>query len=471
MSKDLKKRLSAIALILVLILSVCLSGCKAEEVEEEEVIPPPPPSNPLTGELVEDGFDESALNRRIAAFVVENTPDARPQWGLVDEKYSPDVVLMGEVEGGITRTLWMYADYNKLPEVIGPMRSARPPYIRFSELFDSIFIHWGQSASKDNYVGANTVFRKDKVDHINQMTLDDKEDLYGRDQTRKVSSEHRGILYGAKVPATIKNEGFRTEPKEYSKLAFFEQAQPASTETAAQITVRYSKQSDWEDTVWKYNTEDEKYHTDLFDCDFSRDNILVLYDDTEYITKENYHGTGASVTYCDYLFKGGKAQLFTKGSVKELQWQRKAGKLMLIDPDVTMDDVNAKVAEIMEADPKKKIKKATREALEAMDVVVADIPMKDKELEEALAQFEASKEAGEVEEDAEYEPEKYVVQRLNKGKTWIGWISNNNGGSVKVKAGDYTLEMPVKEVPAEEGAEGETTEGTDAAAAESEDKN
>ena len=460
MKKDLKKQLYVIALILVMVMTSVLTGCKAEEVEEEEVIPPPPPSNPLTGELVEDGFDESALSRRVAAFVVENTPDARPQWGLDDENYPPDIVLMGEVEGGITRTLWMYADYNKLPEVIGPMRSARPPYIRFSEMFDSIFIHWGQSSSKDDYVGANPVFRKDKVDHINQMTLDDQEELYGRDQTRNVSSEHRGILYGDKVAATIKNEGFRIEPNEYSKLHFFDESQPASTETAAEVTVTYSEQTDWEDTVWTYNEEDGKYHTSLFDCDFSRDNLLVLYDDTEYITKENYHGSGASVTYCDYLFKGGRAQLFTKGSVKELQWQRKAGKLMLIDPDVSTDDVDAAVAALMEEDPKLKLKKATRQALEAMDVVLADIPMKDSELEEALAQFEASKEAGEVEEDAEFEPEKYVVQRMNKGKTWIGWISSNNGGSVKIKQGDYTLEMPAKPADTEEGAE-----------AESEDKN
>ena len=50
------------------------------------------------------------------------------------------------------------------------MRSARPPYIRFSEMFDAVFIHWGQSKSKGSYVGANTVFEQDNVDHINQMT-------------------------------------------------------------------------------------------------------------------------------------------------------------------------------------------------------------------------------------------------------------------------------------------------------------
>ena len=57
--------------------------------------------------------------------------------------------------------LWMYADYTAVPSQIGPMRSARPPYIKFSELFDAIFLHWGQSQTKrgTNYIGANTILR------------------------------------------------------------------------------------------------------------------------------------------------------------------------------------------------------------------------------------------------------------------------------------------------------------------------
>lgn len=444
MKKTHYTRLAAIMLVCVMAASAFFTACSKQE--EEEEIPPPPPSDPLTGALVEDGFDESALTRRTVAFVVENAPDARPQWGMDDENYSPDILLQGEVEGGITRTLWLYSDYKKLPAVIGPMRSARPPYIKFSEMFDSVFIHWGMSHSKGEYIGANSIFSWHGVDHINQMTLDDKEGLYDRDGSRGVSSEHTGIVHTDKLEATMKNEGFRSEPKEFTKLNFFETAQPVSTDPAKTVSVKYSDRADWENTDWTYNEEDEMYHTSSFENDFKRDNLLVLYDDTEYITKSDYQGGGGgSVTYCDYLFSGGKAQLFTKGSVKELQWQRKAGKLMLIDPAVTMEDIEAKAAELMEADKKMSEKKAIREAAAALGAVIAEVPMTDEELEEAMTAFEKSKEAGEVEEDAEFEPEKYVSQSLNKGKTWIGWISANNGGSVKVDAGDLTITMPGSE--------------------------
>lgn len=450
MKKTHYTRLAAIMLVCVMAATAFFTACSKQE--EEEEIPPPPPSDPLTGALVEDGFDETALERRTVAFVVENAPDARPQWGMDDENYAPDILLQGEVEGGITRTLWFYSDYNKLPEVIGPTRSARPPFIRFSKLFDSVFIHWGMSHSKGDYVGANTVFRREGIDHINQMTLDDQEGLYDRDHSRNVSSEHTGIIHTSKLEATMKNEKIRMEPKEYSKLNFYETPQPVTTDAASKISVTYSERADWETTDWTYNEEDEMYHTSSFENDFKRDNLLVLYDDTEYITKENYEGGGGgSVTYCDYLFKGGRAQLFTKGSVKELQWQRKAGKLMLIDPDVSMEDVREKAYELMEEDKKMSEKKAIREAVEALGVVVAEVPMTDEELEEAMAEFEAAKEAGEVEEDAEFEPEMYVAQRLNKGKTWIGWVSANNGGSVNVEAGDLTITMP----GSDDAAEGE----------------
>ena len=95
--------------------------------------------NSLTGEW---GFNSgNVINTRVVGVVVENHPAARPQWGMDDKYYSPDIILEGEVEGGISRMLWMWADYNKMPYFVGPVRSARPPFVRFSELFNAMFVH------------------------------------------------------------------------------------------------------------------------------------------------------------------------------------------------------------------------------------------------------------------------------------------------------------------------------------------
>ncbi len=414
--KNRKNKLFLVMLLCIAMVgTTLLSACTAPAEPEE---PEPPASNALTGETAEEGYDEAAAGRRVAAFVVENAPDARPQWGLDDENYSPDIVLQGEVEGGITRTLWMYADYEKLPEVIGPTRSARPPFIKFSELFDSIFIHWGMSHSKGDYIGAKTVFKRDKVDHIDQMYLDDQEGMYGRDTSRAVNVEHRGIIYGEKVPATIKNEGFRTEPNDYTKLCFNRVAEPASETAATQIGVKFSEKA-FEDIYWTYSEEDGMYHTSDFQNDFKRKNLLVLYDDTEYITKEGYEGPGSagSVTYCDYKLKGGKGKYFTQGTVKDIEWQIVDGKLELIDPATDAETAKATNDENFEA---------AKESVKASEEENPEWPVYNK-------YTIVTPETDEEQTEEEALANSYVLQNINVGKTWIGWISDNNGGSVNSK--------------------------------------
>lgn len=384
----------AAALALVMVLCMMLvTGCSKESGGSDPVESGEVAANPLTGQTTEEGFDENALNQRVVAFVVENTSEARPQWGMDDPEYSPDIVLQGEVEAGITRTLWMYADYNKLPEIIGPMRSARPPYIRFSELFDSVFIHWGQSSSKGNYVGANTVFKKDGVDHINQMSFDESVGLFDRDHTRSVSMEHTGILYGSKVPEALKTAGFREEPEEYTSLEFNKLPWLTSFKPADSVKVNYSDRTSWEKTVWTYNREDKQYHTAHFNNDFKRDNLLILYDDTEYIDKANYKGeAGYTLTYCDYTLGGGKGLLCSQGTVKDIEWKVEDGKLVLIDVAAT------------------------------------------KAAEERAAQAAESEDSEEAPEEAEESTEPVLVNAsLYPGKTWIGWVSANNGGDVEIE--------------------------------------
>lgn len=104
--------------------------------------------NPLTGEV---DYNDSAVGKRPVAVVVENSPQARPQYNMD----SPDIIVEGEVEGGITRMIWLYADMTDLPEQVGPTRSARPSFVQFSQFFDCIYIHFGQSHSKGDYEGAD----------------------------------------------------------------------------------------------------------------------------------------------------------------------------------------------------------------------------------------------------------------------------------------------------------------------------
>lgn len=340
--KNKRGVLIAVAVVLIIAIVVAASVVMANKNKETETTTaavettesttaaPVSVVNPLTGS---SDFNESAVGKRPIACVVENAQAARPQWGIADSKNPPDIIVEGEVEGGETRMLWMYADYTSVPSQIGPMRSARPPYIKFSELFDAIFLHWGQSQTKRGtaYIGANTVFREDKVDHINQMTYSGKVALFGRDSSRGVSSEHTGVLYGDKIEAAIKGEGFRTDADEskYTKFEFNETDAAVGETECNSLGLTFSSRTNTRD--WTYSSDDKMYHSTDYKTDVARKNLLVLFDETEYVSKANYKNSGSAEVYCNYKLSGGKGKLASDGTITDITWSVEDGKLAIKD--------------------------------------------------------------------------------------------------------------------------------------------
>ncbi len=324
---------------------------KAEEEAARQAL-----KNPLTGL---GGYNEKAVGKRPVAIVVENDPKARPQWGIDDKEKSPDIILEGEMEGGETRTLWIWADMTALPAQIGPTRSARPPYIRFAEKFDAIFIHCGLSHSGGAYVGANDVFQQDGVDHINMLTYGEGS-LFGRDYSRTNMLEHTAFVRGEKVPDAIKGQGFRTdinasrattfnfigekeeeEPEigdglaaAYRYAAGLKAFPPEPEEPVGEpcTTLDCTFSSITPTKHFEYSEKDQMYHTQDYYTDVARTNVLILFDTTQYV--ENYTGsTYGSVTYTDYLFEGGSGKLASLGRVQDITWHVEDGKIVVLDKD------------------------------------------------------------------------------------------------------------------------------------------
>ena len=222
------------------------------------------------------------------------------------------------------------------------------------------------------------------------MDFPDKSDAFGRDLTTGKSLEHTGRAYGKKIPSAIKEAGFRTKPKERTKLKWREENGPVGKKTCGEVTATFSKISG--STHWKYNKDKNVYITDSFQNSAARDNLIILEDKTEYVTNAVYQGHG--VTYCDYKFKGGTAWIISNGTYCKARWKRDGMKLILYR------QIKTKV-------PKTEEEKAA----EASENSAKD------EMEDSDYKIEITEE--------EYE--------LNRGKTWIGWISSNNGGKVSIK--------------------------------------
>lgn len=90
----------------------------------------------LTGKPV----PETIGRVRPISVMLNNIYDALPQSGIANA----EVVYEAPVEGGITRLMGIFEDYQDV-ERIGSVRSSREYYVYFAREFDSYYLHFGQA--------------------------------------------------------------------------------------------------------------------------------------------------------------------------------------------------------------------------------------------------------------------------------------------------------------------------------------
>lgn len=153
-------RLRTLGLALALLLVVGgLGGCKAPTkldgiwptATSERVVPQPAatPRWPLTGIVAESA---DAVTARVMSVKIENSPAARPQTGLD----KADVVYEVIAEGGITRFHAIF--HSKVPTVVGPVRSARPPDLFIISQYHSMLAHVGGPRAVRNKLANRSLY-------------------------------------------------------------------------------------------------------------------------------------------------------------------------------------------------------------------------------------------------------------------------------------------------------------------------
>ena len=109
--------------------------------EEPEPTEDPIPDGYVVSYLTGEYVPEAIGRRRPVAVMLNNLRPACPQAGIANA----GVVYEAPVEGGITRLMGVFEDYDNL-EKIGSVRSCRDYYIFYASGFDAIYTHYGQSA-------------------------------------------------------------------------------------------------------------------------------------------------------------------------------------------------------------------------------------------------------------------------------------------------------------------------------------
>jgi hypothetical protein len=121
---------------------------KVEPVKKAVVETVKPPAIAPAGE----GF------MRPMAIMIENHNKSRPQTGL-DQA---DMVYEMPVEGGITRFM---AIFNRLPAILGPVRSCREYFIDRALELDALYVHCGASPTGYNYISKTGIKSIDEIKH------------------------------------------------------------------------------------------------------------------------------------------------------------------------------------------------------------------------------------------------------------------------------------------------------------------
>ncbi|MCH5197798.1 MAG: DUF3048 domain-containing protein [Oscillospiraceae bacterium] len=327
---EIKKFISIITAAAILFAAAfMLPSCKKEQTDntttegssetETQDIDVPGLTDPLTGQT---GYDEKYENSKPIGIVVENHPKARPQWGFT----TPDIVMEYEVEGGISRMLWLYSNADKVPEKVGPVRSARHDIVELAIGMDMLFVHCGGSDMALNMIKQH----RGTLSEIDGLTYDG---CFYRDKSRGVSTEHTLVLTGSGLRQSIADLGLETQVDPAYKKPFSFEKRTLNGNDCTSIHFEYSSSYKYDftfnETAGKYNPKiNGTPCTDENRNECSYTNVLILY-----VQMADMHDSSG---HQDLLLQnGGKGVYISGGKLEEISWTKgeTTDKLQLLSAD------------------------------------------------------------------------------------------------------------------------------------------
>jgi hypothetical protein len=320
-------------LFFLLVFSLCcvnlLVGCQKEATKVEKNKSDSPSVSEKVDETTERTFPltglsaDDAPNHRVVAVMINNHPKARPQTGL----YQADIVYEALAEGDITRFLALYQ--SEEPENVGPVRSARDYFIDLSNGFDALYICHGWSPEARQMLQAGT------ADYLNGLFYDGT--LFKRDPSRK--APHNSYISFENIKKGAEKEGYRLED-EIKPLPFFENEQ-TNGQSVNTVDIFYSKQS-YSHVRYVYDGKQYvRYSGGVQTVDretkdpVAVQNVFVV--EMEHTVVDDKGRRDIDLT------SGGKAYLFQKGKMQQVEWQNVDGRILPYKDGVPLGFVPGKI--------------------------------------------------------------------------------------------------------------------------------
>ncbi|WP_188207179.1 DUF3048 domain-containing protein [Alkalibacillus aidingensis] len=269
--------------------------------DEEEEITESEFTYPLTGEDADQEYD-----RRTLAVQINNHPSARPQTGLVHADYVYEFLA----EGDITRLVALY--HSNIPEVVGPVRSARSYYIETAKSHGAIYIYHGAASFIEEELRAGW------VTNLNGAYYDDDQFLFKRESFR--SAPHNSYVMLENAYDVANRNGIEIE-QDHKPLSFMSKSdvEKVTGDQAKKIDIEYYSHRnvsyDYDEELGGYYRYSDGEQTVDLDTEEPMvvENILVF---------EAPHDVVDEVGRRDIdIESGGSGYLIQQGNLKEVDWQ------------------------------------------------------------------------------------------------------------------------------------------------------
>jgi hypothetical protein len=258
----------------------------------------------LTGEYVKT----SIAKRRPVALMYNNIINAIPHSGIGNAS----VCYEAPVEGGITRIMGIFENYDKLKKM-GSVRSCRIYYCAFALEWDAIYSHYGQSQYALDFL------KSDKIDNVGALNA---ENYFYRTSDRV--APHNAFTSGKNLNKAIKALNYRQNyEKKYTGHFTFansgEKINLNSKIVANKVEIGYVINKPW----YEYNSKNglyyryqygEKHIDDQTNKQLYCSNIIIqfvnstLYDDNKSL----------NIT----LSGSGEGLFITNGKAEKITWKK-----------------------------------------------------------------------------------------------------------------------------------------------------
>jgi len=274
--------------------------------------------NPLTGLEIE----KDKLNNRPVAVMINNISIAQPVQTGVNKA---DIVYETEVEGGITRLMAVFKDIESVGQ-LGPVRSARYPYVDLANGHNAVYIHCGQDP---RYCAPH-------LKNIDDISIDTGT-CGSKRISNGLSSEHTLYAFGDKLFAGIKEKKISTTvssntpwldfAKEDEKIAL---DGGACNKASVNFSTSYNTTFNFDSATGKYT----RYSGSTLRTDYVTkekievENVFVL------MTTTRVYPDDPEKKHVQVYLDGGDGYYITNGTYTPIKWTKGSSTSSLKFTDV-----------------------------------------------------------------------------------------------------------------------------------------